>query len=72
MAEYPKLASTPCKPGLLEAYEAAKADTSPCDPVLVKRCQVKLGKAMFASSLGVRPDLAYPIGICARTSTIRL
>jgi len=68
---YPKL-STPCKPKLLEAYEEAKemhADGHKPNPDLVQRYQTKLGKCMFACSTGVRADLAYPVGICARTAT---
>ena len=71
LAEWTPL-TTPCKPKLLEAYEAAKekaaAGERPSE-ALQKRYRTKLGKLMFASSSGVRADLAYGVGICARCAS---
>ena len=71
LAEWKPLA-TPCKPKLLEAYEAAKEKAAAGEKppeALQKRYRTKLGKLMFASSSGVRADLAYGVGICARCAS---
>ena len=66
---WPKLKS-PCKANLAEAYKEAKqVDASTVDPKLLSSYRRILGKAMFAASGGVRPDLAYPINVCARVAT---
>lgn len=71
LAGWRKLA-TPCKPKLLDAYERAKAAAAdgvkPTEEAH-KRYRTKLGKAMFMASAGVRPDLAYGVGICARCAS---
>ena len=68
LSEYPPL-STPCRPGLLEAYEKAKELKQSPSPEALKRYQTKLGKGLYASSAGTRPDLAYAIAVCARCAT---
>ena len=63
--------ATPCKPKLIEAYEHAKASIGEVKPAesLLSRYRTKLGKAIFMVAAGVRPDLAYGIGICARCAS---
>ena len=68
ISEYPKLL-TPCRPQLLEAYEKAKELKATPSPEALKRYQTKLGKALYASAAGARPDLAYAVGVCARCAT---
>ena len=63
---------TPCKPKLYEAFERAKAkaaDGHVASLELIACYRTKVGKIMFASSGGGRPDLAYPVNVCSRVAT---
>ena len=64
-------AAAPCSAKLMDCYEAAKARIGKVvpEPELVKRFGTKLGKLMYAVSSNVRPDLAYAVNMCARTTT---